>query len=81
MSLPQKAEKEYLELTDAGIGFTIEAEPQHAAELLAILQQHGVPCRLESEVSPGHDALVLTQVTDVAQVKEILDAYKHATGS
>ena len=81
MTLPKKAEKEYLEITPTEGGFTILAEEQHASALQALFQQHDIPCRIESTVQPGDEALVFSQEADVTQAREVLDAYKHAKGS
>lgn len=81
MTLPKKAEKEYLEITPTQGGFTILAEEQHASELQALFQQHEIPCHIESAVQPGEEALVFSQQADVTQAREVLEAYKHAKGS
>ena len=81
MTLPKKAEKEYLAISPTEGGFTILAEAQHAADLHALLRQHGIACRLEPEAAPGRDALVFTQQVDVAPVEGLLDEYKRAKGS
>jgi hypothetical protein len=81
MTLPTGSEKSYLEITPAEGGFSIQAEGQHAAELRALFQQHGITCELHPEASPGKDELVFTWQVKVSEVREILDAYKNPKGS
>ena len=81
MTLPTGREKSYLEISPAEGGFTIEAERQHAAELRALFQQHGITCQLHPEARPGRDELVFTWEVKVSEVREILEAYKNPKGS
>jgi hypothetical protein len=81
MTLPTGGEKTYLEITPAEGGFTIQAEGQHAAELQALFQQHGITCELHPEASPGKDELAFIWEVKVSEVREILETYKNATGS
>jgi hypothetical protein len=81
MSLPKGDEKTYLEIAPTEGGFTIHAEGQHAGELQALFEQHGINCRLHPNTHAGASDLVFSREADVAQVKEILDAYKNPKGS
>jgi hypothetical protein len=81
MTLPTGGEKSYLEITPAEGGFTIQAERQHAAELQALFEQHGITCQLHPEASQGRDELVFTREVKVSEVREILEAYKNPKGS
>jgi hypothetical protein len=81
MTLPKGDEKTYLEIAPTEGGFTIQAEEQHAVELLALFQQHGITCELHPEVSPGKDELAFTLEVRPSQVREILDTYKTSKGS
>jgi hypothetical protein len=81
MTLPKGDEKAYLEITPTEGGFTIHAEGQHAAELQPLFKQHGINCELHPQAVAGKDDIVFTREVDVAQVKEVLDAYKDVKGS
>ena len=81
MSLPTGNEKEYLEVTPAEGGFTIQAEAEHAAELRALFRQHGIICELRPGATPGKDELRFTRETQVSQIRDILEAYKNPEGS
>ena len=82
MTLPKGDEKTYLEITpvQAG-GFTIQAEGQHATELQALFRQHGIPYQFHPDVPAGKGELVFSREADMAQVQEVLDAYKEPKGS
>lgn len=80
MSLPKKAEKEYLEISPRSDGFGIAAEPQHAAELEAIFTQNHLNCRVDSNAAEG-TVVSFGPQADRAKAQEILDAYRHAKGS
>lgn len=81
MSLPTGQEKTYLEITLTDGGFTIHAEGQHAGELQALFEQHGINCRLHPDLPAAETDLVFSQDVDGQQVKEILEAYKAPKGS
>jgi hypothetical protein len=81
MTLPSGDEKTYLEVTPTEGGFTIHAEGQHAGELRALFEQHGINCRLQPTLPAAASDLVFSREADVAQAKEILEAYKNAKGS
>jgi hypothetical protein len=81
MTLPKGDEKTYLEVTPVEGGFVIHAEGQHAAELQPLFKQHGINCELHPDPGAGKDDIVFTQAVDVAQVKDVLDAYKNVKGS
>ena len=81
MSLPKGDEKTYLEVTATAGGFTIHAEGQHAGELQALFQQHGINCRLQPPLPAAASDLVFSRDADVSQAKEILEAYKNPKGS
>jgi hypothetical protein len=81
MSLPTGNEKEYLEVTPAPGGFTIEAEKGHSSELQALYRQYGIPLEAHPDVAPGKDELVFTREADISQVRDILEAYKNPKGS
>ena len=81
MTLPKGDEKAYLEVTPSEGGFVIHAEGQHAAELGPLFRQHGITCELHPQAGAGKDDLAFSREVDVAQVKEVLDAYKNVKGS
>jgi hypothetical protein len=82
MTLPKKADKEYLVLTHNGDnGFAIVAEKEHAAELTPLFAQHGICCRREADVVDGHDTLHFDSRLDREQINEVLEGYKGAKGS
>jgi hypothetical protein len=81
MPLPKKAEKEYLEISPRNDGFGISAEPQHAAELEALFQQHHINCRVDSNGPEERAVLSFAPQADREKAQEILDAYRHAKGS
>jgi len=82
MTLPKKADKGYLALTRDGLdGFAIVAEKAHAAELVPLFAQHGIACRLQTDLVAGHDTLHFGAEMDIGRVEEVLDGYKEAKGS
>ncbi|HEV3255421.1 MAG TPA: hypothetical protein VG013_00950 [Gemmataceae bacterium] len=81
MSLPDKNEKGYLEITDRDRGFAITALKAHAAELQPLFVQYGIPCRREADVEPDKDALVFAESADRAKVEQLLEGYEQAKGS
>jgi hypothetical protein len=82
MTLPKKADKEYLVPTRAGDdGIVIVAEKEHAAELIPLFAQHSILVRREAGVVDGHDTLHFNPSTDLDRINEVLDGYKGAKGS
>ena len=81
MSLPKKAEKGYLEITDRGAGFAVRGHKDHTAELLVLFQQKGLRCHLQEAQTADVQVLVFDAGADRAQAKDILEAYKNAKGS
>lgn len=80
MTLPAKNPKEYLEINPTAPFPVIEGEPQHVAELEAILVQHGIPCQRTPPARPGWEAVQLPAAA-LEQAQELLDGYKAAKGS
>jgi hypothetical protein len=80
MTLPKKAEKGYLEVTDRPGGFVIVGHQEHLGDLAPLLSQNGVVCRLEGDSAEG-GALVFDASADRAKVAQILEEYKTAKGS
>jgi hypothetical protein len=81
MTLPKKEGKGYLEVTGRPGGLAVAARKGHAAELLALFEQRGLPCRLQPGAAAEGDALVFGPGADRGQVEEVLAAYKSAKGS
>jgi aminoglycoside/choline kinase family phosphotransferase len=82
MTLPRKADKGYLLLTHRGDdGFVIVAAKEHAAELVPLFAQHGLPCRRQLDLVDGHDTLHFDAAMDPKRITEVLDGYKEAKGS
>jgi len=81
MSLPGKAEKEYLNVARAGGGLTIRGRGEHLHELAALYAQRGIPCRWEPSDRDGEAALWFDCGADPTAVSAVLESYKNAKGS
>jgi hypothetical protein len=81
MTLPKKAEKEYLQVTGSPAGPRIVGQKSHVIELAALLEQRGIPCRRVSGTQSDEVVLVFDPDADVEAVKQVLEAYKGARGS
>ncbi len=81
MTFPGKDEKGYLKIVNAGGGFFIAAEKQHAEDLQPLFAQHGISCARREGAEPGKDLIVFTDPADREKVQEVLDEYEQAKGS
>ena len=81
MTLPKKAEKEYLQVAYSPDWPSITGQTAHVAELVALFKQRGIPCRREPSSRPDEERLLFEPDADVAVAKQILAAYKSAKGS
>lgn len=81
MTLPKKAERGYLQLKRAEDRPSIVGQRQHIAELAALFEQHGIGCQRVATTSAGEELLRFDPDTDIATLKEILEAYQSAKGS
>ncbi len=81
MSLPKKAEKEYLAVERSERGDFIVARKQDADALAALFLQYGMSCEREPDLRPGEDTLRFPVGMDRGQVERLLDGYKRAKGS
>jgi hypothetical protein len=81
MTLPKKAEKEYLQVQRFEGRPSIVGQREHVAELAALFEQHGIGCRRASATPAAEEVLLFDPGADVVAIEEILQSYQSARGS
>jgi hypothetical protein len=81
MSLPKRNERQYLEIKDAGDGFSIAVKREYADGLSMLLRQYGIThVRRKGDTSDA-DELFFSAETDKPKLFAVLESYKNAKGS
>ena len=81
MSLPKRNERQYLEIKDAGDGFSIGVKHEYADGLSMLLRQHGITHVQRRGVTSDADELFFCAETDKSKLVAVLESYKNAKGS
>jgi len=81
MSLARRNDREYLDITGSGDGFSIAAKPEHAEQLSALLTRHGYAHRRNKEPASKLELLLFAEVGLRPKVAEVLESYKNVRGS
>jgi len=81
MSLPKRNERQYLEIKDAGDGFSIEVKLQYADGLSMLLRQYGITHVRRKGVASDTVGLYFPAETDKPKLVAVLESYKSAKGS
>jgi hypothetical protein len=81
MMLPKKEEKSYLKVERSEGRSSIAGQSEHIAELAALIERRGIPCRRVPAHQAGQEMLPFEPDADAATVQQILEAYQSAKGS
>ena len=69
MTLPKKAEKEYLQVQRFEGRPSIVGQREHVGELAALFEQHGIGCRRASATPAAEDMLLFDPGADVVAIR------------
>ena len=81
MSLPKRNERQYLEIKDAGDGFSVGVKTEYADGLSMLLRQYGITHVRRKGVASDADELFFPAETDKPKLVAVLESYKNANGS
>jgi len=81
MSLPKRNERQYLEIKDAGDGFSVGVKTEYADGLSMLLRQYGITHVRRKSASSDADELFFSAETDKPKLVAVLESYKNANGS